>query len=388
MNQKKVLISGSYGTGNVGDEIILEAILSLLEDYDVTVMSHNPKYTEKYFNVKATTCPNAYSLKRFVGALIKGRFHQIKETIGFIKSLINCDIFIMGGGGLLVGMLDSVLFYYLTQLRWAKFLKKRIIIFAIGVTSISNDRQKDMLRKTLGSGISLISVRDTHSLRILNANSISSFLIPDHAFNLKFEKQESIKKRIGLCLYHALSDPKIWPQGSEIFGIFEERIIKFIRHYQNLGYDIFLIPFGDSGDLKYNISFQNNYNENNPTSISLIKENSYQKILSSLGECEYTLTMRFHAGLTSLMMNIPSLCVDFQFKSQRLLEDMRLDDELLISIGDNINKKYERENYDLIAKMDLIINNKKEILEKAREYTQAQEKIYNEFIQKEFYTRI
>ena len=51
---KKILISGYYGFGNIGDEAILMAMLSELEKMkdanNITVLSNNPKQTEKDSN--------------------------------------------------------------------------------------------------------------------------------------------------------------------------------------------------------------------------------------------------------------------------------------------------------------------------------------------------
>lgn len=386
MTSKNILISGSYGTGNVGDEIILEVILSHLKKYNVKVMSQGPSYTEKYFKVPTVPTPDCYTFKRMIKALLKGRFLYAFNTLRFIKELYQCDTFIMGGGGLLVGMIDSVLNYYLFQLRLAKLFKKKIIIFGVGVTTIRSDEQKKNLHETLKEGIDIISVRDEHSLKILNQNLINAELIPDHAFYLNLNNRIKNKesKLIGISLYHALSDENIWPMGKEIFETFKTRLIELICEYTKRGYTLALIPFGDKADLNFSKLFQEEVKEKTGILLDVIHSNNYQEVLENISKCRYTLTMRFHAGVTSLLMNIPSLCVDFQFKSQRLLEEMRLDKDLLVSIGDNINKRYENNSYNLISVMDEIINHEEEIMDKVIQYNLSQKEKYQEFINKKF----
>ena len=53
----RIVISGYYGFGNAGDEAmlaaILEAILEVVPDADITVISGNPKVTAERHGIKA-----------------------------------------------------------------------------------------------------------------------------------------------------------------------------------------------------------------------------------------------------------------------------------------------------------------------------------------------
>ena len=54
---KKVLISGYYGFGNIGDEAILQTMVETLKKLDkaleITVLSHQPEDTMDKFDVKS-----------------------------------------------------------------------------------------------------------------------------------------------------------------------------------------------------------------------------------------------------------------------------------------------------------------------------------------------
>ena len=56
-NRRGVLICGSYGHGNAGDEAILEAIVGAFRrrnpEEPITVLSRSPEETEKRHGVKA-----------------------------------------------------------------------------------------------------------------------------------------------------------------------------------------------------------------------------------------------------------------------------------------------------------------------------------------------
>ena len=58
----KLLLSGYYGFGNIGDEAILAGILTSLKDrHEITVLSNDPRSTSYLHKVKA--------VHRYFGAL-------------------------------------------------------------------------------------------------------------------------------------------------------------------------------------------------------------------------------------------------------------------------------------------------------------------------------
>ena len=80
----RLVISGYYGFGNAGDEAmlaaILEAILEVVPEADITVISGNPRHTAEKHGVKAV-----------------GRF----DVTGIFNAIKRCDLLISGGGSLL-----------------------------------------------------------------------------------------------------------------------------------------------------------------------------------------------------------------------------------------------------------------------------------------------
>ena len=74
---KKVLISGYYGFGNFGDEMILKLLLEKLKDCDVTVLTNDPRKTFDTYGVHSVY---TFSLE-----------HVLKE-------IAYCDVLISGGG--------------------------------------------------------------------------------------------------------------------------------------------------------------------------------------------------------------------------------------------------------------------------------------------------
>ena len=144
---KKIVILCASGIRNAGDEAILAALLDKFssERYKRTVISLDPQYTEKIHGVKA---------------------------VGFGDSecrpvIADCDLFIMGGGGLLQD--ETTIFNvgrWLWKLRLAIKLKKKTYLYANSIGPI-NYRLNSWFVKSILNKVDLISLRDELSKELL-----------------------------------------------------------------------------------------------------------------------------------------------------------------------------------------------------------------------------
>ncbi|MCH2666359.1 MAG: polysaccharide pyruvyl transferase CsaB [Deinococcales bacterium] len=156
----KLLLSGYYGFGNIGDEAILAGILTSLKGrHEITVLSNDPRSTSYLHKVKA--------VHRYLGAL---------------KALFECDVLISGGGGLLQDATSRrSLIYYLGLIRWARKLGKRTIIFGQSLGPLSNQGLKAIQRELRGIPT---AVRDIQSRKLLADLGIHAELTADSALLL------------------------------------------------------------------------------------------------------------------------------------------------------------------------------------------------------------
>jgi polysaccharide pyruvyl transferase WcaK-like protein len=112
MKNKKLLICGSYGAKNIGDELILLGIKKLFEGNDIKVLSesneknHFPKFP----------------------AGINSLFNFLKNRNN-LKALKDCDYFILGGGNLFGGPSKRANYIWAIQALFAIAYKKPIIMF-------------------------------------------------------------------------------------------------------------------------------------------------------------------------------------------------------------------------------------------------------------------
>ncbi len=160
----KVLLSGYYGFENTGDEAILLSLTDELKalGHEVTVLSNTPALTSSQYGVRSL-----------------GRMKPFDLLMG----LIGTDALLSGGGGLLQDKTSSrTLTYYLTLIRLAKLLGKRVAVFnqSIGPLSASGEARVTAALR----GVTTI-VRDTSSQALLERLGVQARLGGDPALLLE-----------------------------------------------------------------------------------------------------------------------------------------------------------------------------------------------------------
>ncbi len=166
---RRILISGYYGYGNIGDETILQTLardLQALPDacnLQISVLSANPHMT--------TTLAEVYSSRRFSLSALLGE-------------LSRADGVISGGGGLIQDVTSRKSpWYYLGIIALARLMGKRVFVYANGIGPLHSPFNR-WLSKIILSGATKISVRDEHSHELLRSWGISkSTLTVDPIFS-------------------------------------------------------------------------------------------------------------------------------------------------------------------------------------------------------------
>jgi polysaccharide pyruvyl transferase CsaB len=150
----RILISGWYGNGNVGDEAVLAGILRALRaadpDVRVTVLSDDPPATEAAFGVRAAARWPRYR----------------RRLVGESLALLRCDAFLLGGGGLIkdYGAGPGNAHVWVRPLLVARALRKPSMTYAIGIDELRFDESRDIVRRAL-SQTTVVTVRDEGTAR-------------------------------------------------------------------------------------------------------------------------------------------------------------------------------------------------------------------------------
>lgn len=147
----RVVVSGYYGFGNLGDEAILSVLLELLQTRlelardDVCVLSTSPAQTTRIHNARAIPRASPRAIRR---------------------ELRRCDLFISGGGGLIQDRTSRCsAAYYLGLLEWAA-RHAPIALMGQGLGPLSGRLTQRWARRVLPQAQAAL-VRDEASARLL-----------------------------------------------------------------------------------------------------------------------------------------------------------------------------------------------------------------------------
>jgi polysaccharide pyruvyl transferase CsaB len=297
MKKTSLLLIGSYGAGNIGDEVLLEIIEQELssDEFKVTVLSGNLADT-KARHPHIQVAPHLpFGWRSFFKTGFKESFRAIKEA----------DVVLLGGGGLITDQesLKAVLLWAWHAF-WAKLLKKRFFI-----VSNSIDPFKTVLGRLIGKWIlkqaSFISVRDADSYNILKKlyPTKKTFNGSDPAFLYPFPKStEYLEKNLAF---------NIRPWKKKI-----PDLEKWLSQKEEEGWNIHLIAT-DTRDLKVLRPLIN-------ASRKLHQPKNYQELSEILGTCQLAIGMRLHFLIAASCMHCKVAALAYSPKVESLMEAIEI----------------------------------------------------------------
>lgn len=177
---KSIIISGWYGQFNAGDDAILEVFIEQTRARtacDIAVLSEAP---ENMPEVAAVPHPVGFGR----GAL--SNFFD-GSYLRHLKRLRRCDLFVLGGGGLLRDNTNwRNLVRLLDEIWWAKLFGRKVMLYAIGVGPFKSRVGKWLIRHSVNM-CDLITVRSERCAALLREIGIAPHrihLVADPAFLL------------------------------------------------------------------------------------------------------------------------------------------------------------------------------------------------------------
>jgi polysaccharide pyruvyl transferase CsaB len=146
----KVLLSGYYGFGNVGDEAILASTIETLRRKEpgigISVLSANPEETSRTYGVES------YARMSF------------REVVA---GILSSDLIVFGGGSLLQDDTSfRSLLYYLSVIFASRALGRQVVVYANGIGPIRSLAGRLLTRLAL-SLARRVTVRDPESEKLL-----------------------------------------------------------------------------------------------------------------------------------------------------------------------------------------------------------------------------
>lgn len=146
-----VVICGSYGNGNAGDDTILRSIVHQLREKDpllpICVMSRTPSETAKQTGADSVY---SFSLLRAMGRMRRAA------------------MFISGGGSLIQDVTSTrSLLYYLFTIRLAHRLGCRVMMYGCGIGPVRRRMNRALSGRVLNGSVDYATLRDPDSLQEL-----------------------------------------------------------------------------------------------------------------------------------------------------------------------------------------------------------------------------
>jgi len=346
----RIGISGSYGGMNLGDEAILEGILSRLRatvDAEITVFSRNPADTLARHQVERS---------------ISTRTHTRREMTPEIERL---DLFILGGGGILY---DRDAAEYLREVVIANEHDVPVILYAVSAGPLATQPSRRAVEAALNaSPPPVITVRDRLGYRLLEDVGVMQeiHLTADPAFLIEPEELpiealtaegvEFDRPLVGFSVREpGPAAPHIRPD--EYYALLANAADFFVERYEA---EVLFVPM-EKTDVQHSHAVVAHM-QNAERAEILRRHYSPRQILDLMGRLEFAVGMRLHFLIFAALRGTPFAALPYASKVTGLLEDLEMPTPPLGNIGIG----------QLIARIDRSWDTRDEIRAKLRERVPA-----------------
>lgn len=353
-----VVVSGYYGFDNLGDEAILEEIISevarLVSDKSkIVVLSQNPEKTESVFGVR--------SVDRWSLAALQPVF-------------ANAKLFISGGGGLYqdTTSVKSVV-YYSALATMARLFGVPMVIYAQGVGPLKSIVSK-LLTETAMKTARAITVRDSNSIVLLENWGIKNALLTaDPVWCLEPTKPpESISASLDRA-----------PSGRFLIGL-SLRESGRVRRSMIEGWALAMAQTVKPGTILVPLIFQRNQDAELLEAFTTVwKAQGLETIdldfeqmtrpsqwISLLSRFDLVVGMRFHSLLMALKSGVPTVGLAYDPKVSYLMKNF---EQPYLELTENFDENHFA--MELARLMESALCNISELSERAMKVSESQKSL-------------
>jgi polysaccharide pyruvyl transferase CsaB len=320
ISKLRVCISGSYGGMNLGDEAILEGILTELSKHisaEVTVLSRNPADTLARHHVARAIAPRSLT-KTEMRAELEG-----------------ADLFILGGGGILY---DEDAETYLREVFLAHELGIPVVVYAISAGPLTREATRRAVRDGLNQS-SLVTVRDRQAYRLLEDVGVTREMVltADPAFllepeelsveSLAAEGVELDRQLVGFSVREpGPAAPDIDPD--EYHALLANAADFIIERYDA---EVVFVPM-EKADVQHSHGVVAHMRNSERAEI-LRRRYSPRQILDLMGRFELAVGMRLHFLIFAALRGTSFTALPYASKVSGLLEHLQIETPPMAHIG-------------------------------------------------------
>lgn len=309
VNQKRpfydAIISGYYGSGNIGDDALLTAIIKDLQSYKkdvrVLVMSRDAVQTRTSYKVDSIDWLNPFKI---------------------LWAMKNARLFINGGGSLIQDVKSTrSLMYYLGTITLAKRLGLKVMLYANGIGPLTKSNNRQMTQRIVNR-VDVITLRENMSykeLMDLHINKPKIHVTADPALTIEpagDEEIDSIFIKEGINSegpFVAFSVRK-WEDHEKYKDIIAQTADYVAAKY---GAKIVFLPMQYPGDLAVTESIVSKMKQK-----CHIIRNKYEAkyILGIIKRMEILIGMRLHTLIFAASTGVPIIGLEYEQKVEGFLE--------------------------------------------------------------------
>lgn len=343
---------GWFGFRNCGDDLLLINLINVIE-----------KITSN-MNKKIFVLGDEYNIKR----LLPGRNITCKprNIINFFKYAFKVDYFIIGPGGIFPHSNTKKLIAYYMHSLIMKVRKKRIVAIGLGIGIGLFQQKLDIkLLNLISSNYYKIVSRSKNFLSYPHNDKI--ILGADMVFLDKFTQRHYVKQEDNLIV---VSLANVFLPGDEEWKeIFVLEILEFFKFVLNEGYRLNFIPF--TNEIDKNLHDEICKRLDHVNAVSLPFSNNPYDTFTEMLKGEYSIVMRFHSLVMSLLNETPCISISYSDKSEDLMERFNLS-KYSFRFGVNnhcyFNEKIMIDSTSLKSSFSLLIKDKQDVKKNICDY--------------------
>ncbi|MCD6363618.1 MAG: polysaccharide pyruvyl transferase family protein [Synergistetes bacterium] len=273
----RVFISGYYGFGNLGDEMLLDALKKLLllvgvGREDLIVLSASPQKTYEEHGLP--------SMRR-------------GDLLAIFKTIRKNDLLISGPGGLfqdITGPFTPA--FYATHLFLAWIKGAKIWVYGQSLGPIKRKINMALLKLALERA-SLITLRDSGMKSIVPKEKLC--FTPDPAFSLEFSHAHQERK--GICF---------------VFRQWKWNLEEIIQEALKLGHPLTLVSFQPSVEREVGLRLSRRYN------LPFVMLDNWLEACELISSFEVVIGMRLHSLVISAITSTPFIGIGYDPKVKNL----------------------------------------------------------------------
>ncbi len=296
----RVLLSGYYGFGNLGDEALLEVIVAQLRArfpaVRLDVLSATPEATAKTYGIDATP---------------RWSMHSVREAIR------RADVVLSGGGGLLQTATSArSIVYYAGILREAIRQQRKAMIFAQSIGPL--DLLGRIVVRSFCRGLDRATVRDARSLKLLQSllpqTPVEQTADPVFLYDLLAEEIDLSTEGLGGEPYAIVSVRKVSTlrDGQHAIARAVDRLT------QVHGVRVAFLPMGGAADAEVSTAIIRLCK----SAPMLLPECPLARAAAILRGARVVIGMRLHALILAARFAVPFLAIPYDPKVSALCEDL------------------------------------------------------------------